>query len=194
MKKRFQTILTITAIFFFVSAFFLDISQFGHRWKNMWNNVDVGSFLLILLINLAAGLFLALFFFRKRTYKQSLFMTVPIAFIFFSIVALVNILIQVYGLFDEYNYFTAKRDISNGKVQLLSAGLILPTGDEEQKAKEAIRNEFGYKSVWIGCIWTPGVGKYNAVMEEYLNKKNGEGWRERMMQRLDSLRNNKKHH
>src|SRR5829696_8400569 len=126
MKKRFQTILTITAIFFFVSAFFLDISQFGHRWKNMWNNVDVGSFLLILLINLAAGLFLALFFFRKRTYKQRLFMTVPIAFIFFSIVALVNILIQVYGLFDEYNYFTAKRDISNGKVQLLSAGLILP--------------------------------------------------------------------
>ena len=195
MTKRFQTILTITAIFFFTSVFLLDISQFGHHWKNMWENVDVGSFFLILLINLAVGLFLALFFFRKRTYKQRLSMTVPIAFILFSIADFGNIFIHEYGLFDEYNYFAAKRDIRNGKIQLLSAGLIMPTGDEdEQKAEEAIRDEYGFKSVWIGCVWTPGVGKYNAVMKEYLDEKNGNGWKERMLQRIDSLRNIKKPH
>lgn len=122
-------------------------------------------------------------------------MTVPIAFILFSIADFGNIFIHEYGLFDDYNYFAAKRDIRNGKVQLLSAGLILPSGnEEEQKAEEAIRNEFGFKSVWIGCIWTPGVGKYNAVMQDYLNEKNGDGGKKRMMQRLDSLRNSNKHH
>lgn len=195
MRRRFQTILTTTAIFFFASAFFLDISQFGHRWKNMWNNVDAGSFFLILLTDLAVGLFLALFFFRKRTYKQRLSMTVPIAFILFAIADFGNIFIHEYGLFDEYNYFIAKRDIGNGKIQLLSAGLRLPSGnEEEQRAEEAIRHDFGFTSVWIGCIWTPGVEKYNAVMEDYLKERNGDGWQERMRQRLDSLRNSKKHH
>lgn len=104
-------------------------------------------------------------------------------------------LIHEYGLSDEYNYFAAKRDIRNGKIQLLSAGLILPSGnEEEQKAEEAIRDEYGFKSFWIGCTWTPGVRKYNAVMKEYLDEKNGNGWRERMLQRIDSLRNIKKHH
>ncbi len=189
MTKHLSIILSVTAVLFFASAFIIDISQFGEDWSDFWKNVDVGRVSLIVLINIAAGLFLGLFFFRRRTYRQRFSLTVPIAFILFSIADFGTIFIHQYRLSDEYNHFTAKRDIKNGKVQLLTAGLILPSGnEEEQKAEEGIRNEFGYKSLWIGCTWTPGVEKYNTVVENYLDKRNGNGWRNRMQQRINSLR------
>lgn len=135
-------------------------------------------------------LLLGLFFFRKRPFKQRLSWTIPVAFILFSLAAFGNAVIHEYGLFEEYNHFFAKRDILNGKVQLLSGGLILDIQTEkEQEAEEAIEREFGYQSVWVGCTWTPGMQKYNEAVENYLTERNGEGWEKRMRSRIDSLRN-----
>lgn len=195
MTNRFQFILTITAVLSFASAFIIDISQLGQDWSNFSKSIDITRLFTIILLNIVAGLFLGLFLFHKRPYKQRVLLTVPIAFILFSIANFGNIVIYEYGLFDEYNYFTAKRDIKNGKVQLLSTGLILPTqSEEEEKAEEAIRNQFGYKRVWIGCFVTPGVYRYNAVMEDYLEEINGKDWRKRLQQRTDSLPNSKQSH
>jgi hypothetical protein len=104
MIKRLQFILPITAVLFFASAFILDILEFGQGRGNVWKNVDLARVFIIVLINIAAGLFLGLFLFRKRAYKQRLFVTVPIAFILFSIADFGNVVIYEYGLFDEYNY------------------------------------------------------------------------------------------
>lgn len=153
-------------------------------------NVSWGNVFAMVISTVIVGLLIGLFVFRKQSYEQRLSWTIPVAFILFSLAAFGNALIHEYGLFEEYNHLSAKRNIRNGKVQLLSAGFIMdfPT-EKEQKAEEAITREFGYKLVWIGCTWTPGMAKYNEAVDEYLTKRNGEGWRERMLQRIDSLRN-----
>ena len=46
---------------------------------------------------------------------------------------------------------------------------------------------FGYKSVYLGCTVTYGIGMYNEVMENYLDKINGKDWRIKEQQMRDSI-------
>jgi hypothetical protein len=195
MRHRFKIILTISAVTFFILAFVLDISQFGQFRYELWKNISITRLLLIVAIITAVGLFFGLFLFRRKTYKERITLTLPIAFILFSLIGISNLAINYYGLAEEYNYFSAKRDIQNGKVQLLEAGLILPTPnvdwDKQQEAEIIIANRFGYKSVYLGCTVTHGIGIYNNVMEDYLDKVNGKNWRVKSKQMFDSLMNSK---
>jgi hypothetical protein len=195
MRHRLKFILTISAATFFILAFVLDISQFGQFWYDLWENISITRLLLIVTIVTVIGLFLGLFLFRRKTYKESIVLTLPIAFILFSLIGISNLAINYYGLDEEYNYFSAKRDIQHGKVQLLEAGLILPTPnvgwDKQQAAEIIIANRFGYKSVYLGCTVTHGIGIYNNVMEDYLDKVNGKYWRVKSKQMFDSLMNSK---
>ena len=81
-----------------------------------------------------------------------------------------------YGLTEEYNYFSANRDIKKGKIQILKTGLILtePNVDwvKKQEAEKKLEKQFGYKSVYLGCSVTHGIDIYNNVMEDYLKKIN----------------------
>jgi hypothetical protein len=94
-------------------------------------------------------------------------------------------------LFTAYNYFTAKRDIRNGKVNYVSFGLpvILPN----QVQVDELRKKYGVKSLNIGCVVTEdeirGIAFYNNVIETYLAKRNGEGWKEKYLKELADLRN-----
>lgn len=98
-------------------------------------------------------------------------------------------LIFEFGLFSEYNYFTAKRDIKNGKIQILSTGTsIEPVSEKVLKAENSLRKEFGYTIVDIG-IWSPGAEKYNKAMEDHLEERNGTGWRDRLNKLIDSISN-----
>jgi hypothetical protein len=100
-----------------------------------------------------------------------------------------------YGLNEEYNYFSANRDIKNGKIQLLETGLISPepniAWDKKQEAEKKLEKQFGYKSVYLGCIVTHGIVIYNSVMEDYLDKVNGKNWKIKQQCMLDSLINSK---
>lgn len=188
--NRSRVILTSIAVSFFLTAYILEVSSYGRDWNDLWKNFAFERFFLILLVNLAIGVLLAIFLFRKRSYKQRLSMTVPIAFILFSLANLYQTVTFEYGLHDEHNYFAAQRDIKSGKVQILSTGLPVESFTEEYlRAEEALEKQFGYKSVWLGCTWTPGIDKYNSAVEDYLEKRNGTGWRRSLLQRLDSLRN-----
>ncbi len=121
-----KLILTISAAILITLTFLLDISDFGQD-RVSWESAEITRILLIIAIVAAIGFVLGLFLFRKKKYKQRLFWTVPIAFILFSIAGISMVTITHYGLDEQYNYFTAKRDISNGKVQILQIGLIMPT-------------------------------------------------------------------
>lgn len=122
-------------------------------------------------------------------------LTIPIAFILFSFADISKTAVSYYGLDEEYNYFSAKRDIKNGKIQILETGLILPEPNtdwnKEQEAEKKTEEQFGYKSVYLGCTVTHGIGIYNAVMEDYLNKINGKNWRLKQRQMFDSIMNYK---
>jgi hypothetical protein len=189
MTKRSQFFLTIIAIIIVVIAFTLDITSFGHK-TIFWKNIDAVRILEIGSVIVAVGLLLGLFLFRKQNFKKRVLLTIPIALILFSCADLLIITTNHYGLNQEYNYFTAKRDIKNGKVQILSGGLALsvPT-DREKEIEKELEKQYGYKSVYLGCIVTHGMGIYNTVMDHYLEKRNGKNWqlKERLLH--DSLLN-----
>ena len=152
--------------------------------------------LLIVSIIISVGLLLGLFFFRKRTYKSRILLTIPVAFILFSCADILKTATSYYGLDEEYNYFTARRDIKNGKVQILETGLILPepnvNWEKKQDAEKIAENQFGYKSVYLGCTVTHGIDIYNSVMEDYLEKVNGKNWRTKERRTIDSIMNSTK--
>ncbi|MGN6400009.1 MAG: hypothetical protein ACTHMD_06120 [Flavisolibacter sp.] len=191
MTNRLQTILTITAIVSFIFAFYLDITSFGQDTNILWNYIEMTRILLILSIIISVGLLLGLFFFRKRAYKKRILFTIPIAFLLFSCADILKTATSYYGLDEEYNYFTAKRDIKNGKVQILETGLILPEPnvdwEKKQDAEKRAENQFGYKSVYLGCTVTHGIDIYNSVMEDYLEKVNGKDWRTKERSTVDSI-------
>ena len=101
-------------------------------------------------------------------------MTIPICFILFALVNISKDGVNYYGLDDQYNYFTAKQDISNGKIQLLETGMTLtePNVDwgKKRDAEKEIEKQFGYKSINLGCTMTYGIDIYNSVMENHLEK------------------------
>jgi len=191
MIKRFQIILTTSAAVLFILACLLDISFFGQDWSSFWRSVDITRILIIISIVTVIGLFLGLFFFRKKHYRQRLLLTLPIAFILFSLADLTKVAVGYYGLDEQYNYFTAKRDIKNGNVQILETGFIMPPDDWEKRevVEKITASHFPYKSVYLGCIVTNGIVIYNSVIKDYLEKINGKGWRTRERQMFDSIMN-----
>lgn len=192
MTKRLQIILAIAAIIFFIIAFFLDITSFGQD-NISWEDIEITRISLIVVMIIAGGLLLALFLFNKQNYKKRILLTIPIAFIIFSFSDILKTTISNYGLDEDYNYFSAKRDIRKGKIQILETGLTLPEPnvdwDKTQEAERKLEKQFGYKSIDLGCTVTQGIGIYNSVMEDYLEKINGEDWRAKERHMLDSIMN-----
>ena len=188
MMKRKQ-ILTLTAIISFIVAVTLDITSFGQD-SITWKNIGILKILMVVAVLVAVGLLLGLFMFYKRNYKNRILLTIPLAFILFAIAGILKTAINYYGLNGEYNYFTAKQDIKNSKIQILKTGLGLPEPNvdwnNKQDAETKIEKQFGYKSMSLGCIVTNGIDIYNAVMEDYLEKVNGKNWRTKERQALDS--------
>jgi len=92
------------------------------------------------------------------------------------------------GCFTPYNYFTAKRDIRNGKIQLVSFGFPLPERIQEAE----IRKKYGFSRSNAGCVVTTdlirGISIYDDIVESYLNKRNGHDWRLRYEREIDSVR------
>jgi len=98
-------------------------------------------------------------------------------------------LFRGYGLFSSYSYFTAKWDIKNGNIQIISPGLpIFCSKDSEIKAVGA---KYGFKVNHIGCIVSAqdmkGIEVYNNVVEQYLVQHNGTNWRKAYETEVDSL-------
>jgi len=195
MTKRFQIILTLTAIFSFILALALDLTSFGQDTDIAWKDIEILKIFVAVILLIAVGLLVGLFFFRKNNYRNRILLTVPICFILFAFVDISKTAISYYGLNEEYNYFTAKQDIRNGKIQLLETGLTLPNPNtnvdwnKKQDAEKKVEKQFGYKSINLGCTWTNGIGIYNSVMENYLAKVNGKNWRKEERKMLDSLMN-----
>jgi hypothetical protein len=60
-------------------------------------------------------------------------------------------------------------------------GLILPEPNvdwgKKQEVDKKLEKQFGYKSVYLGCIVTHSIDIYNSVMEDYLENLNYKNWR-----------------
>ncbi|MBG9377691.1 hypothetical protein I5907_15725 [Panacibacter sp. DH6] len=89
-----------------------------------------------------------------------------------------------FGLATKYNYFSAKRDISNGNIQIISYGL--PLIDEI-----LISKSFAFQVEEFGCSISNeqinGIEKYNKIVKEYFTKINGDNWGTQFNNKCDSL-------
>jgi hypothetical protein len=191
MMKRKQ-IWMLTAVAAFIIAIALDITSFGQEAIS-WENIRILKILLIVAILIAVGLFLGLFIFSKLNYKNRISLTIPLVVLLFAFAGISKTTVNYYGLDGDYNYFTAKRDIKNNKIQILKTGLTLPEPNvdwnKKQDAENKIAARFGYKFMSLGCTVTNGIDIYNDVMEDYLEKVNGKNWRTKEQQTLDSIMN-----
>ena len=93
----------------------------------------------------------------------------------------------------DYNYRyadIAKEELSKGIINLWIGGLVIiaknPSSIPDSVRQEVINKYGGFKNVPIGCD-PSGVKEHNAVVEEYLDKRNGKGWRQRMESELKKL-------
>lgn len=96
---------------------------------------------------------------------------------------------SVFGLFTPYNFWTARQDIQNGKIQIANLGEMPLSFDQKQK----LANSYGFNFHLVGCEVTSDIIKgtkfYNNVMIDHLENKYGEGWWKKFQAQLDSIDN-----
>lgn len=109
-----------------------------------------------------------------------------------GLVIILSIGYYQYGLFTDINYFTARSDIKDGKVEILTYGLQFY--DDEEVNEVAAKYGFQYRTL-TGCVVTQRfinqVDSYNAAVENHLDDLNGEGWQEDFANDLKKLDINK---
>ncbi|HEY0056548.1 MAG TPA: hypothetical protein VGB63_14435 [Pedobacter sp.] len=187
-----RIILIVTAIALFFLETLLELSNVGQNWELFWVvlkrwDFKYSSFVILCLFGL--GFLIALIPFKNSRYRTKAFFTIPILFILFSAYYLAGMVDFYYGLSEDHNYFTAKKDISNGKIQLLAAGLLVDESTEVERARDSLCSVFGFKSVSVGCISSEGIERYNETMKDFLKEKNGKDWEKVFHRELDIVRN-----
>jgi len=91
----------------------------------------------------------------------------------------------LFGIFTPYNFWTAKQDIANGRVQIIAVGLPYYPQVEKRLAQN-----FGFNFKYVGCNATKellnGTKYYNKQVEHYLTKKYGENFWKTFKIQVDS--------
>ncbi len=100
-----------------------------------------------------------------------------------------------YGLLAPYNYFTAKRDIKNGKINLLMWGEVIPMST--QNDLDSLSKTFGFTYYRVtGCnlnsFQLNGFEKYNETVEEYLDSLHGKNWKQEFILLTEKRKEQKK--
>ena len=98
------------------------------------------------------------------------------------------VLLWQFDYFNRFNYLTAKIDIWRDSPCIAHYGLMsYPCG----VPCIALEEKYGFRRSGIGCFVSKpdirGIEAYNKQIEKYLNKRNGEDWRQRYEAELDSL-------
>lgn len=101
---------------------------------------------------------------------------------------LIGILFWQFGLFNRFNYLTAKIDGWRNSARIVTTEPPLhPCGVPCIGLKE----KYGFHEHYVSCIQSGptirGIDMYNAEIEKYLTKRNGKGWRKIYEVELDSL-------
>ncbi|WP_298545664.1 hypothetical protein [uncultured Aquimarina sp.] len=103
-------------------------------------------------------------------------------------ILIIGILFWQLGLFNRFNYLTAKIDIWRDSPRIAMAGIpSYPCG----VPCIGLNEKYGFHESNVGCLVTGpqlrGIDSYNVQIEKYLNKRNGKDWRKKYEAELDSL-------
>jgi len=91
--------------------------------------------------------------------------------------------------FEEKERERALKDISEGKVYIIRYGFIniRPGSEKLDNQIDSLAKVYGFKYVLGGCVIPMNEGYYEEVMK-YLNKRNGEGWKQKFDEEVAKLR------
>lgn len=107
-------------------------------------------------------------------------------------ISIIGILCWQLGFLSRYNYITAKIDCWQGYARIVTIGEPLPCGVPCISLNEKYR----FYRISIGCFVTTsqlrGINTYNTVVEKYLNKRNGQHWRDAYNAEMSLLIKNNK--
>ena len=132
---------------------------------------------------LGCGLILALIPYKRHRYLIKLYFTIPLSITVFGLYLAIVLLKYEYGVFERFNYFTAKQDIRNDNINIVSYGEI---GDVIY-IERSLEKKFGFTNIYMGCtIKGNGYKHYNNVMFDYLKEKNGIDWKAKYDFNVDS--------
>lgn len=75
-------------------------------------------------------------------------------------------------------------DIKKGRVNILTFGL---GGQSPEEIK--LCRKYGFRQIAAGCVvgYTPDEKEYDDLANQFLNKRNGIGWRASFYRELDSI-------
>ena len=97
-----------------------------------------------------------------------------------------------FGLFTPLNFWTARQDIKNGKIQIVVLGEILST----DKQRQNLAKVHGFNFYFFGCNVSTeiinGTKYYNQTMVDHLEKKYGSGWWTKFQGQFDSIEKTEK--
>jgi hypothetical protein len=114
----------------------------------------------------------------KRKFAYGLLIIVLVGLFYFGLRLL-------FGIFTPYNFWTAKQDIANNKVQIIAVGLPYYPQVEQRIAKS-----YGFNFKYVGCNATTellnGTKYYNRQVENYLTKKYGDNFWKTFKLQVDS--------
>jgi hypothetical protein len=80
----------------------------------------------------------------------------------------------------------AEKDISEGKIQLISIAGFEPFVDYKKQLE--LFHKYGFEATYMGCVRPqPGYEAYNKKMFEYLEKLNGKGWYSKFKEEYQEL-------
>ncbi|MBE7176714.1 MAG: hypothetical protein INR69_09935 [Mucilaginibacter polytrichastri] len=138
------------------------------------------------------GLVIALPYRRRAGYAWRASLMVPLMVCGLAYYYLAGMAAFHFGITEPYNALTALRDIRRDNVRLFSYGMPAQSlSPEATKARDAIFQHYHVRVVHAGCIITPGLLRYNEMVEAHLRNINGTDWQERMNKELEAL--NKAH-
>ena len=103
-------------------------------------------------------------------------------------IVIVGILLWQFGLFNRFNYLTAKIDGWRNSARIVTTEQAnYPCGVPCIGLKE----KYGFHEANVGCVLSKteirGIDCYNSEIEEYLNKRNGINWRKKYDAELELL-------
>ena len=79
----------------------------------------------------------------------------------------------------------AWKDIREGNIRILRHGIVFISNISPEEDRK-ITLKYGFEYAGAGCVIYSGEDVYNKIINEYLDKRNGKGWRKRMAKEFEA--------
>jgi len=190
----FWTIIIIANFFlsnYYETDFFRD---------NDWKEVFLVFFAVIMIASL-----ISLLIFRTQPFLKKFLITFSCVCTILTIIVTIHWTQTFLQILEEQNQLInkfkkeAENDIKNDNVKIFSQGLPLPPKNEilqiQDDSIQKVWKKFGLTRKNIGCIISPEITKaqeeYYKLTDIYLEKRNGPGWKVKMENEIDNIRNHR---